>query len=74
MRKKILSFNVERGEIMFEYKITLNDNDYIQFNKYHLLNSPSGKKSLWIYRLFIPIICLMVVIIFAIAGSDSLLV
>jgi hypothetical protein len=29
---------------MFEFKITLSDDDYLLFNQYHLLNSLSGKK------------------------------
>jgi hypothetical protein len=29
---------------MFEFKITLDDEDYLLFNQYHLLNSPTGKK------------------------------
>jgi hypothetical protein len=55
---------------MFEFKITLNDDDYILFNQYHLLNSPSGKKSLMSLRFIIPFICFMFITIFCIAGSD----
>lgn len=55
---------------MFEFKIILNDDDYLLFNQYHLLNSPSGKKSLLAFRFIIPFICLMVIVIFCIAGSD----
>lgn len=59
---------------MFEFKITLNDDDYLRFNQYHLLNSPIGKKSLMSFRLIIPFICFMVVVIFCIAGSDFQLI
>ena len=59
---------------MFEFKINLEDDDYLQFNEYHLLNSPSGKKILMLFRFFIPFICFMVVVIFSIAGSDFLLI
>ncbi len=55
---------------MFEFKVTLNDEDYLLFNQYHLLNSPSGKKYLTSVRFLIPFICFMVVVIFCIAGSD----
>lgn len=55
---------------MFEFKITLNDDDYLLFNQYHLLNSPSGKKSLMSFRFIIPFICFMFIVIFCIAGSD----
>lgn len=59
---------------MFEFKITLDDDDYFLINQYHLLNSPAGKKTLMYFRSIIPVICLMVVVVFGIAGSDSLLI
>ncbi|WFR59307.1 YcxB family protein [Anaerocolumna sp. AGMB13025] len=55
---------------MFEFKITLDDEDYLLFNQYHLLNSPSGKKSLMSFRFITPFLCFMVIVIFCIAGSD----
>lgn len=55
---------------MFEFKINLDDDDYLLFNQYHLLNSPSGKKSLMSFRFIIPFFCFMIIIIFCIAGSD----
>lgn len=55
---------------MFEFNVTLSDDDYLLFNKYHLLNSPIGKKGLMSIRFFIPFICFMFVIILCIAGSD----
>lgn len=55
---------------MFEFKITLDDDDYLLFNQYHLLNSSSGKKYLLVYRLIVLFICLMVIVIFSIAGAD----
>lgn len=55
---------------MFEFNILLDDNDYLLFNQYHLLNSPSGKKSLMSFRLIIPFLCFMVLVIFYIAGFD----
>ncbi len=59
---------------MFEFKITLDDDDYLLFNQYHLLNSPTGKKTLRSFRIIIPFICLMIVFIFCIAGSDFQLI
>lgn len=59
---------------MFEFKITLDDTDYLLFNQYHLLNSPAGKKSLLSFRFIIPFICFMFVVIFFIAGSDFQLI
>ena len=55
---------------MFEFNITLDDNDYLLFNQYHLFNSRSGKNSLIFFRFIIPCICIMVIFIFWIAGSD----
>jgi hypothetical protein len=59
---------------MFEFKINLDDDDYLLFNQYHLINSPIGKKTLMSYRFIIPIICFMFVFIFWIAGSDYQLI
>lgn len=59
---------------MFEFKITLGDDDYLLFNQYHLLNSSLGKKSLLTFRFIIPFVCFMFVVIFCIAGSDFQLI
>lgn len=59
---------------MFEFKTTLDDEDYLLFNQYHLLNSPLGKKSFMAFRFIIPFICFMFVVIFCIAGSDLQLI
>ncbi len=56
--------------MMFHFKFKLNDEDYLLFNQYHLLNSDTGKKSLTTFRLIAPILGLFVVIIFFIAGSE----
>lgn len=55
---------------MFEFKINLDDGDYLLFNQYHLLNSPSGKKLLNVNRFIAPIISLMLIFIFCISGAD----
>jgi len=55
---------------MFKFNITLDDNDYFEYNKYHFLNSPTGKKTLMLYRLFLPIIFLLILFIFLINGFD----
>ena len=59
---------------MFEFKVNLNDDDYLLFNQYHLLNSPTGKKSLMTFRFIVPFIFFMFVIIFCIAEADFLLI
>lgn len=59
---------------MYEFKVTMNDEDYIHFNQYHLMNSPAGKRTLLYFRLVIPIICIGVVTIFMTSNSDYSLV
>ena len=59
---------------MFEFQITLDDEDYLLFSQYHSLNSPIGKKDLMLFRLIIPFICFMVVIVFGILGSNFQLI
>ncbi|NLD59215.1 MAG: YcxB family protein [Clostridiales bacterium] len=59
---------------MFEFKFALDDNDYLLFNRYHLLNSPSGKKALTMYRLVVPIVFLAVILIFYIADAGPRLI
>lgn len=44
---------------MFEFNITLNDNDYLLFNQYHIFNSTANKKSLRSIKLMLPLICLL---------------
>lgn len=56
---------------MFEFNVILNDEDYLLFNQYHLLNSSTGKRSLTAFRLIIPLICFVFVAIFFIADADS---
>lgn len=60
---------------MFEFRIRLNDNDYLLFNQYHLLNSPSGKKTLLYFNLIIPFSSFIFILLFGInKGSDFLLI
>ncbi|MDF2845258.1 MAG: hypothetical protein K0R00_3684 [Herbinix sp.] len=55
---------------MFEFNITLDDNDYLLFNQYHLFNSHNGKNFLRYYRFLAPFVSLIIIVIFYIAGSD----
>lgn len=55
---------------MFEFKITLDDGDYLLFNQYHLLNSPVGKKNLMTFKMIIPFICFMFVAVIFIVNPD----
>lgn len=60
----------EETKIVFEFKVTLDDSDFILFNKYHLLHSPIGKKSLLPFRFIIPFISFIFVAIFIIIQAD----
>lgn len=54
---------------MYEYKITLNDDDYLEFNQYFLLNNRSGKRLFTFFRYIIPLLCLLIVVILFFAGA-----
>ncbi len=55
---------------MYEYKIKLDEKDYIQFNDYHLSNSRVGKKTVNMIRILVPILFLCAIFIFLIANAD----
>ena len=55
---------------MFKFNITLDDNDYFEYNKYYILNSPTGRRALLYYRLIMPMISLLIIYIFWIARAD----
>lgn len=59
---------------MFEFKITLDDNDYLLFNQYFLLNSKIGKKTLMYYRLCVPFLSFIFIVLLYIVGTDSKLI
>lgn len=65
---------IKGGKNMYKLNYKLDDNDYITFNKYHFETSSTGKKALFMFRLIIPFICLMFLIIFFVAESDSSLI
>lgn len=41
---------------MYQFKYMLNDDDYWEFNKFHLSNAPANKKALLVLRLMVPVI------------------
>lgn len=59
---------------MFQFDVELNDNDYYEFNKYHILNSQTGKDTLKGFRFLVPTICAVIIIILCIAQSDFMLI
>jgi len=58
---------------MFEFKYTLSDEDYLEFNKFHLLNSPMGKKNLLITRLIVPIMLAIIMLPKALRSNNTTL-
>lgn len=55
-------------------KIDANDNDYLAFNQYHILNSTTGKKSLLYIRLFPIALSVLIMSIMGVRGDDTLLI
>lgn len=52
---------------MYQFKYALNESDYFEFNKFHMFNSPSGKKNIIMLRVFLP---LLFVIMLLVSFSD----
>ena len=59
---------------MFKFSFTLNDDDYFEFAKYDFFNNPVSKKALIVQRLFIPVVCLLVVLGFVLARLELLFI
>lgn len=55
---------------MYNFNYKLNDNDYFEFNKYHLENSPEGKRNLFLFKFLMPFFCLIFAIIVLFNNSD----
>ena len=53
----------------FEYEIT--EHDYMQFNEYHLLNSPSGKRTLLLTKCMGFIVSIAIIIAAGIIGNNK---
>lgn len=66
----VVQVRAKEVKIMFEFKITLDDDDYLLFNQYHLLNSPFGKRNLLIYKMLIPVVCFIFLVAVFIANPD----
>lgn len=47
---------------MFEFKVVLDEREYLLFNEYHFLNSRNGKNLLMFYRLLVPVVSLITVV------------
>lgn len=54
---------------MFEFQYTLDDEDYLEFNKYHLLNSPAGKRNIRILRMLLPAMLAIMLLVIAMQSN-----
>lgn len=59
---------------MYQFKFTLSENDYLEFNKHHLLNAPASKKMLLISRLIVPILFALLALLSLLSNDDSIVV
>lgn len=57
-----------------KYQITVNEEDYIRFNIFHVNHSKSGKNSKIMMRLRYPILFILLLFIFYIAGVERTLI
>ena len=57
-----------------EFQFYITEEDYLAFNQYALLNSTSGKRTLFLFRLCMPIIFLLLIIISIIMEENMLFV
>ncbi len=46
----------------FQFDVKLADEDYMEFNKFHMLRSPYGKKQIANFRMSMTIICLLIIL------------
>lgn len=53
-----------------KYKISLNDEDYLLFNIFYATHSTAGKRSLNTARMILPVLAIVSVLIFFIAGAE----
>lgn len=44
---------------MFKFNVELSEQDYFEFNKFHMLKSPYGKKQLRSLRIIVALLCLL---------------
>lgn len=56
--------------MLYKFEIQINDNDYYEFNRYHITESADNKKGMLFYRLYVPLIFICMFILFAL-GNQS---
>lgn len=59
---------------MFKIDYNINEDDYLNFNEFHALNSAVGKNALNFYKMIFPVISALAVLIFIIAKAKPLLI
>lgn len=55
---------------MFKFQYLLNDNDYLEFNKFHLSNAPINKKALLFLRLMVPVMLALLFLLTLLKSED----
>jgi hypothetical protein len=55
----------------YQFAYTLNEKDYLEFNKYHLTNGPVAKKAMLFQRLFVPFLFALMLIAFGLASGGD---
>ena len=53
---------------MFEFDYTITEKDYWDFNQYHTLHSPAGKKTLLVLSFIIPVLLLIQIVVDVLKG------
>ena len=55
---------------MFQYVISLTEDDYIAFNEYYMTRTKQGRRMLWAIRLVAPLLSLLILLLLSIAEAD----
>lgn len=59
---------------MYEIKVQLDDIDYIEYNKYDVLNTPSRVNTFKVYKMLIPSVCVLISIPLVLAKGNLAIV
>ena len=54
----------------YKFKFDLNDHDYYEFNKHHLLHAPDMKKRTFWMKLYVPVLLSLILIFHILQGDD----
>ena len=57
--------------MQYKLKVNLDDQDYYEFNKYHMSNAPDMKKRNFWLKLYLPALFLLVLIVYILRGYES---